>query len=262
MTPLHDVYHPFILCGKKQDPILCFIPLSSLVYQKQQKVVSLISHFNSVLMSIPARNFESSSSHRRHVTFQGVWGKGVHVGVHEFSRFVSTSATALEGPRQWLFYQESGRVEEVLKGLKSLWEYLDSCLLALFPNLYLVQKCLATDNGNVPTPFDSAFQTCALNRHPHITSIHTDDNEFITAVFIGGDSFQGGALVVPQINVRLCVKPGDMVWIFKDLIHYVEQVTVGVRHSMSLYSKHVEKVKQDTVLTIPAKTQEILSNIK
>jgi hypothetical protein len=118
---------------------------------------------------------------------------------------------------------------------------------------------LATDNGLIPTPFSSAFHTCAINKHPFINSIHTDGNEFITGVFIGGKNFEGGALVFPQINLRLLVHPGDIIWCFEDLIHYVEPVTCGVRNSLTLYSKHISYSCKGRILQFPEQTKKILN---
>jgi hypothetical protein len=259
MKPLFSIAHPSLLCNVKGKPILCFWPRTALLPREQGVLDSLIEVFNLTLSSIHDCHFTSVHAHRRHDKIKGMWRKGVHLGLHEFNRFSSTSS--LQG-RNWIFYKECDNPESILLSLKPLWQYLDHNLSSLFPNFHEKQMNLATAGGQLPTLFSSAFQTCALNKHPYLNSIHTDDNDFITGVFIGGKDFTGGALVYPQVNLSLAVRPGDIIWTFEDLIHYVENVPNGIRHSMTLYSKAITRFTTENPIHIPVATREILQQLK
>jgi len=221
---------------------------------------------NACLESISPEKFLRTIPGRRHAEVvhgdnRDLYARGLHFGLHEYyARQESTGRTT--GERYWVLYQEYKDWETILLSLSPVWKFLDNNLSAYFPGCYQTQYERATCYYKLPTLYESAFHSIAVNRHPFITSIHTDGNAYVTGLFVGGDNFHGGALCFPQLNVRLHVVPGDVVWTFADLIHYVEPVNDGIRHSLSVYSKHLEyaTLTNNKTLQVPPDVRAFVDN--
>ena len=85
------------------------------------------------------------------------------------------------------------------------------------------------------------YTTAALNIDECESEIHDDDDYGISTLFYGGN-FSKRCLVFPQLNVKLHVQPGSIVWFCGKLLHYVEKSRKNrpndeQRYSGSFYSK-------------------------
>lgn len=202
---------------------------------------------------------------------------GVHLGLHEQTRRFTkifyllplrqTSSSFQRGDRYLTYYAEAGSRQqsiELLKAMGPLWKMMDNYFSASFPNLASAQKVIASSSFLFRTPGDTIFQACALNKHPHQVSIHTDDNYGMTAVYVGGHNFVGGKTCFPEVNLAFIMKPHSKLYNYGNLIHYVTEVTEGIRHSCSWYSKKIAReTKTFKPLIIPSETEaftEMLCN--
>lgn len=119
--------------------------------------------------------------------------------------------------------------------MNAVFDFISSAFKLQNPLDFAEMQNYATYGGRVDNR--NFFQAGALNKHPLYTRIHSDNDAGISILFWGGN-FEGGGLVLPQLGLILQVRPGDILCLNAKLLHYVKvDDVVGIRHSMSLYSK-------------------------
>lgn len=192
---------------------------------------SVARYLTSIVDDIHPKHFYSNKAVRRHVddntSATSKHPCALHFGVHE------VPFTA----RVWNLFHEIDDSFEVLQQIHPLVKYVEELLKLTNRAAFDKQYNLSTYNLKLCTPGNSIFQQIAMNKIP--TSIHTDDNEHISAILIGGDDFKGGELIIHQLNLRLLVKPGDVIFMGADFIHTVDIIHGGKRYSLSMYSKKI-----------------------
>ena len=104
-------------------------------------------------------------------------------------------------------YKELQKDMNLLPLLEPVWKFLGKELLLQHPKESAIMHYLSSFCNTLANKH--FFQAAALNKHPCLTSIHSDADTFITTLFWGGD-FSGGRLVIPQLNLKLEVRPGDI----------------------------------------------------
>lgn len=143
-----------------------------------------------------------------------------------------------------------------------VWKMLHNYFYSTFPSFGWQEILRSSVNFRIPTPGNTMFQACAINKHPFQVSIHTDDNDGLTAVYIGGENFEDGKLCFPELNLAFKVRPHSKLYHYGNLIHFVTEVTAGVRHSLSAYSKEIQIVSRNgKIIQIPSLTTKITETL-
>lgn len=93
----------------------------------------------------------------------------------------------------------------------------------------------------------SCFTRCALNQGP--CSVHRDFGVGLDLLMYSGD-FYGGELVVPQLQLKIAVKQGDVVILDSGVFHYTESCH-GDWYSMVFFTKQHHGESASGSLQIP-----------
>ncbi|KAL6058068.1 hypothetical protein QOT17_015047 [Balamuthia mandrillaris] len=126
---------------------------------------------------------------------------------------------------------------------KPIFEKVASHLKQQFPELFArymevnveVEKASGKHNPFAP------FATIVINVN-FCVSAHLDKNDYrggVTAILVLGTFTDGGALVLPELNIRIEAKPGDLIFFNGfDIKHKVEPYFGGTRYSIVFFCHH------------------------
>lgn len=188
--------------------------------------------FTNFMDSLPERIFLENNVTRR---FDGP-GRARHMGWHIYTARHDDKKGRKKGKRYLILYSEiPGRR---LCELDTVFEVVDGILKDCHPLQHSNMHARASVAGKAHGK-KYFFLAAALNHNKCISTIHTDDDDGLTTIFFGG-SFKKGYLCIPQLNLHLMVRPGDIVWFRGCFLHYVESEGLeGIRYSISMYCKTI-----------------------